>query len=300
MFLVVGCSECSLDSCNYNPEKIAVWSETDNSLAVIIEDLGEKDEQKDNREYLYKLDLDGSNFEKVSSISSNESISYLNESNQYVVIEGRIKVNQYYKKIDLINRNSLILSSVDSTPCLDYKVIPSLNGNYIARIKIQGQENGELQFSESSGNVTVTKEAFYYENNLSSNIGCSSFILEIEFIDVLTGVVQSKVISSDPDLSYRVYQGNKVNTYLVAFWGQAGLIIHNYDLTNINTEYALIEINGDVSSYTKPDECGQRVTSSGRYSQAGAQAIVVGFNGATEAVVTITEDVAQENVVCLP
>lgn len=308
MFLVVGCSECSLDSCDYNPEKIAVWSETDNSLAVIIEDLGEKDEQKDNHNYLYTLDLDGSRFEKSLELNDEQYILYFNETNQYVVVGDTPNQKTYnkhwgvgdrYELLDLTNGNNTVLADVNNEPCLGYRVIPSIDGNHIARITIQGQQNGILQFSETSGNITVTSP-FYYEENLESNIGCSKLILEVEFIDVVTGAVITKVTSTDPGLKYQVYEGYVISVYLEALWGQAGLIIQNFDLSNINSEYSLITADGVVSAYSKPEDCGQYVTSSGVYSQNGAQAIVIGFEGATEAQVAITEDVAEENVVCLP
>lgn len=147
--------------------------------------------------------------------------------------------------------------------------------------------------------MTVTSP-FYYEENLESNIGCSKLILEVEFIDVLTGAVITKVTSTDPGLKYQVYEGYVISVYLEALWGQTGLIIQNFDLSSIDSEYSLITVDGLVSAYSKPEGCGQYVTSSGVYSQNGAKAIVIGFEGATEANVEIKEGVIERNIICTP
>lgn len=302
---IIGCSECSLDSCNYDPEEIAVWSETDSSLAVIIEDLGERDVPKDNVKFLYTLALDGSDFKKISRLTDDQYIAFFNEGYQYVLLAGTTehnyrRVTTSFEKIDLSNGNTSILANIGSEPCLDYRAIPSLDGSHIARVKIKGEENGTLQFSVTSGNVTSTQTSFSYQHNLESNIGCANLIIEVEFVNAITGDVVATASSVNPDLGYRIYKGNLMEAFIEPVWGQTGLIIQNFDLTNISSEYALITLSGAVSGYAKPDECGQHATSSGRFSQNGSEAIVIGFEGATEANVEVKEGVIERNIVCTP
>lgn len=116
-------------------------------MAVIIEDLGKRDVPKDNVKFLYTLALDGSKFEKLLELNDKQYILYFNEINQYVVVGDTPNQKIYnkhwgeghrYELLDLTNGNNTVLADFNNEPCLGYRVIPSIVGNHIARITIQG------------------------------------------------------------------------------------------------------------------------------------------------------------------
>lgn len=271
------CTNCWEDSCRYQQEKQAIWSEDDGKLGLIIEDLGEKQTKKDNHYFLYTLEPDGSNFNKIIETEYGESISYLNTQHQYAILIHDSyfgSIDKYYKQVNFNLGTSTITANVAGLPCLDYRVIPSLDGAYLARIKVQGQVN------EAGSN-------------------CHSVSIVVDFIDSITSQISAQATSINPAFHYSVYEKNRLKADFYASWTINGIILSQFDSVNISTPHAIIETDGTVLEYSKPDGCGRYETNSGIYSEEGALALVTGIVGAIDAEVELIEGASEENILCI-
>jgi hypothetical protein len=293
-----GCSECNDDTCGYHAEKSAVWSEDDEKLALVIDELGENKTKSDNSYYLYTVDLGGSNFEKILEIQASISLLFYNIKNQYLILRqvNSSGVKSFYQ-IDLTQKTSSLIVSTEGEACLDYKVIPSLDGDHIAIVKFQGSE-APTPRAISSRSIS---SAPYAATSVYSSKFCSGLTLEVDFIDSLTGTIVGQASSLNPYIPFMIYfDGNIIDMDLDATWTQSGLIIPNYDVINMSSGYAHVGLDGAASEYSTTLECGQHETSSGLYAKDGTGASVIGFEGASEAKVILIENEADGNLVCLP
>ena len=273
---MLGCTNCWEDSCRYQQEKQAIWSEDDKKLGLVIEDLGEKQTKKDNHYFLYTLELDGSNFNKIIETEFGESISYLNTQYQYAILTYDLyygSIDKYYKQVNFTLGTSTVIANVAGQPCLDYQVIPSLDGAYLARIKIQGQVN-------------------------EAGTDCHSVSVVVDFIDSVTSQISAQATSINPEFHYSVYEENLLKANFYASWTNTGIILSQFDSVNISTPHAIIETDGTVLEYSKPEGCGWHETSSSIYSEEGTRALVTGLVGAIDAKVELVEGASEENIIC--
>ena len=298
--ILPGCTECYGDTCGYQAAQPAVWSEDDASLALMITDLGESRSTSDNQYYLYTLDLDGSNFQKVEQFSTSKILRHYNVTNQYAIVQegGYGSGHKSFYLVDITQESSRLLVNRASEPCLDYEVIPSLSGDHIAIVTFEGVEIDSSRALKSSRSVSSTAVA---STSIYSSLVCTDFELTVDIVDAVTGGATGRASSLNSYISFNIYyDGNVIDLNLESAWSSSGFIISNFDTVNLSSRYAHIAIDGSVSEYEAAFDCGQHETSSDLYSSDGREAMVIGFVGSEEAVVTLYENADEGSVICAP
>lgn len=298
--MLSGCTECYGDTCGYQAAQPAVWSEDDDSLALMITDLGESRSTSDNQYYLYTLDVDGSNFQEVGQFSTSKILRHYNVKNQYAIVQegGYSSGYKSFYQVDITQQSSMLLVNRDNQPCLDYEVIPSLSGDYIAIVTFEGVEIDSSRALKSARSISSTAVA---STSIYSSRVCTDFELTVDIIDAVAGGIIGRASSLNSYTSFGIYyDGNVIDLNLESAWTSSGFIISNFDTVNLSSRYAHIAIDGSVSEYEVAFDCGQHETSSGLYSSGGREAMVIGFVGSEQAMVTLYENVDEGSVLCTP
>ena len=274
--LLQGCA-CYDDSCSYEPGTVALWSDNNERLAVVITDYGDDTSTKDNSRSVATLDLGGTNLSHVYSLDSEQYLSYYSVLKNYMILtkdsSSSLGIRQY-QRLDLSNLNLETLVTNDKT-CTHYHVTPSLDGSVLAIIEVAGQENGffvnnDPNYSRSHYQV--------YSSNADSNTGCHKLAMKVTLVNVDNNETITEFLNEQINLSYSVSRTNSMSLNLNVHWSNQGLIIntHSHDKT-----YTIFNTDGTTADYDFPQDCYPLVTSSSGVSQQNieAKAFIILDNG---------------------
>jgi hypothetical protein len=146
-FLVLqGCTECNDDTCGYNSKTIGLWSDDNSKLAGIFIDYGDDKSTGDNTYSIFTLNPDGSDFDLLYELESKQVLENYSSIQNYMILTTPHPSgleSRRYTKLDLESLNTEILATNDQ-PCLDRKILPSLDGSVLAVVEVTGQEDGYL------------------------------------------------------------------------------------------------------------------------------------------------------------
>jgi hypothetical protein len=274
--LLQGC-ECTNDACLYSPGTNALWSDTNEKLALVITDFGDDTSTKDNTASIFIMNADGSNIENIYSLKNNQSLYYYSSAKNYMLLQ-EFQPDRYgtknYTRLNLDNLNEEILGTRDKT-CFDRHIIPSLDSSILAVVEITGEENGFIGGSDSYDSETLY--SIYYNSN-ESNTGCNNLIMTVDFIDSFSGDYIAGFINNNSNLRYFVYPENTMSVTLSSYWSNDGFIFKN---SYFHDDYYLLKQDGTSSVYSFPQDCYPLAVSSAYLSQRNvvAKSYVILDNG---------------------
>lgn len=279
-------------------------------LGVVVKHFGDTLGESDNESFLFTLNADGSNLQLQKKLNKKQELVHINRVNQYAVLK-RITTTQYtdwvsqYSMVDLVTNEEIILKDFGSDDCRSYRIIPSLDGNYLAAVEafsqssVQSTEAGsenvfstrklETPISElNARSATLTPVSGFVLSSQHSNATCNPMALKITILDATTMQVVSDVQSNVADFSYDYYFDGPIEERVELFWIDSGLVVK--DFVPSVADYALIDIAGNVyAATTDLMSCEVPVTSSGRVSGDGMLAEVFAFVGMSSAEIELTE-----------
>jgi len=286
--LLQGCA-CSndTDTCNYEAGTVALWSDNNEKLAVVVTDYGDSTSVNDNFQSIVTLDLDGRNIAHVYGNSNVLSYEYRLKSEQYLNYYSALKnyiilaTNNHsgigvrqYQRLDLDNLNLETLVTNDET-CISRHVLPSLDGAVLAIIEVAGQENGFFVFDDPEYSNVRYKQYF---DNADSNTGCNKLTMKVTLVDVDTKEAIAEFLNEEINLSYFVSRTNSMSVDLNMYWSNQGLIIKTNSQNKI---YSIFNLESTTAVYDFPKNCYPLATSSSYVSQQNieAKAFVILDNG---------------------
>lgn len=277
VFVVIVCSllqGCACpsgdDTCNYEPGTVALWSDNNEKLAVVVTDYGDSKSDKDNSRSIATIDLDGSNISHVKELDSEQSLGYYSALKNYMILSSYdisgLRIQQY-QRLDLNNLNLETLVKSDGV-CIHRHVIPSLNGEVLGIIEIAGQENGFFinKYPEYSnvGNQ-------WYPDNADSNTGCNKLTMKVTLVDVDNNETITEFLNVTINLPYYVSLTNSMSVHLNMYWSNQGLIIKTHSTDEI---HSIFNPDGSTAIYDLPNNCYPLASTSSEVSQDNIQAKV--------------------------
>lgn len=268
--LLFGCTECHNDACIYTPENTAVWSDNNQHLVFTITDYGMNTSKSDNSNGIFTTDLEGNQVEKVWSAEAGQSVAYYSDNYQYMILEthesGFYWGVREYTFLDLTNLNSSVMATNDQ-PCLEQKIIPSLDGAMLAIVNFSGEENGYITDNDS---VSVSAKVVTHYGNGDMYIGCKSLSMNIQLVNAHTRTIIAQFVNENMDMKYYIYPLNQMTVNLEAYWSSNGFIFNNNYFGD--GQYFLLRPSGEYESYSLPEGCHPLKTSSGLVSQQNIEA----------------------------
>lgn len=289
--VIQGCSECKNDACRNRMDRnqVAVWSDDNQTLVFSITDYGDKTSPTDNTRAVFTVSKDGTNVSNIYALSPDETVTYYSSSQEYMIIHADRESNRFtgskeITKLDLSNFNTEILATND-TPCRETLILPSRDAKILAVVEIEGEENGSITSNDSRSSSTVAK---LYHGNEDLNIGCHNLVMNVDFIDAITGERIISFINEGINTQYYVYPGNLMSVSLEHYWSDEGFIFNN--ISGIEDQYYLLKPNGNYEMYDFPEDCYPLKTSSDLLSHHNieATAIIVFDDGKYDETTTIT------------
>lgn len=269
--LLQGCA-CGIDddTCNYEPGVVALWSDNNEKLAVVVTDYGDNTSDRDNSRSIATLDLDGSDTSHAMELASEQLLNYFSASNNYMILASEnsssVGIRQY-QRLDLDNMNLETLVTSDGT-CVHRHVIPSLDGNVLGVVEITGQENGS--FVNTDPNYSGMNYQWYYDN-ADSNTGCNKLVMKVTLIDEETNEVVTEFLNEEISLGYSVSRTNSMSIDLNMYWSNQGLIINTH---SVDKTYSIFKLDGSNEAYSFPQNCYPLATSSSYVSKDNERAKV--------------------------
>jgi len=275
VFVVIVCSllqGCACpsgdDTCNYEPGTVALWSDNNEKLAVVVTDYGDSKSDKDNSRSIATIDLDGSNISHVKELDSEQSLGYYSALKNYMILSSYdisgLRIQQY-QRLDLNNLNLETLVTNDDI-CIHRHLIPSLDGAVLGIIEIAGQENGFYVNNDPDYSATRYHR---YSDNADSNTGCNKLTMKVTLVDVDTNETVTEFLNVAINLPYYVSMTNSMSAPLNMYWSNQGLIINTQSQNEI---YSIFNSNGSTAIYDLPQNCYPLATSSSDVSQENIRA----------------------------
>lgn len=311
---LIGCTatDCDekLDTCDGRGGFDGIWSEDDQMLGVVVKHYGDTLGESDNQSFLYTLNADGSNLNQHLELAQTQELLHVNRSHQYAILR-RITETQFidwpaqYSLVDLASNQETLLKDLGQEDCRSYRIIPSLDGDFLAVVEAFSQysaqssvsgnmETRTVQSLESKDGGTNVRSAtstpvwgFVHSSQHSAGI-CNPMALKITMLDATTLQAVSDVQSNVADFSYEYFFGGPIEDRVELFWSDAGLVVKGF-VPSIS-EYALIDIAGNLyTGDVQSSSCEIPVTSSTRVSGGGMVAEVFAFVGLESAEIELND-----------
>ncbi|MFT4764753.1 MAG: hypothetical protein ACI9OH_001855 [Oleispira sp.] len=256
------------DTCHYEPGIVALWSDNNEKLAVVVTDYGDSKSDKDNSRSIATVDLDGRNISHVKELDSEQSLGYYSALKNYMILSSYdlsgLRIQQY-QRLDLNNLNLETLVTNEDV-CIHRHVIPSLDGAVLGIIEIAGQENGFYVNNDPDYSATRYHR---YSENADSNAGCNKLTMKVTLVDVDTNETITEFLNVAINLPYYVSLTNSMSVPLNMYWSNQGVIINTHSQDEI---YSIFNSNGSTAIYDLPPNCYPLATSSSDVSQENIRA----------------------------
>lgn len=257
-----GCA-CNDDSCNYKPGTIAVWSDDNKKMAVIVTDFGDDIKKKDNKHSIFTLNADGSGVAHLYELENDKSVFYYSLIHNYMLLTNTSILNnnflEYYR-LDL-NNNNLETIYINETPCFERKILPSKDGSIWAKVDISAESTPLVR---GDGEFTV---------------GCKNLTMKVSHVSAIDNEEIASFTEPNLLVGYNVsFPEKAISAKINMYWSDKGLIIETNSQDKI---YSIFNLDGTTAAYEFPKNCYPLATSSSIISKNNieAKAFIVLDNG---------------------